>query len=257
MIRIRGYVLLAVAFLCSTSVIFARNIPLPAGTLIRCTVDEPNFSPRTANIGDPIVCYARPLAEFGCSAFPPGTQLGGEFTAYKKPGRFIGKGWMDLEFDRLILPIGETAVRARVISVSGFRVDRQGKIIGHGHPLRDAIGWMVPVLWPIKVLTLPMRGPEPALKGEEVMTLRLLDDVTMPCEGFENTLTGSVWNPFNSSQHITPYAGLTHIVPFRTLERQAKQTFGALKGQSVDVDAAASAKALRAQSGYAEPQGTE
>jgi hypothetical protein len=244
MIRRSSYIFVALAFVVLPQILFSRNIPLPAGTLIRCTVDEPNFSARTANIGDPVVCYARPLVEFGCSAFPPGTQLGGEFTAYHKPGRFVGKGWMDLEFDRLILPIGETAIRARVISVNGFKVDQQGRILGHGHPKRDAIGWMIPVLWPIKVLTLPMRGPFPALKGERAMTLRLLDDVTMPCEGFENSLTGSVWNPFNRSSSISPYAGVTRIIPFRTVEKQTSQAFSQWQGESVTDDAAASAKVL-------------
>jgi len=243
MIRSSGYFVLAFAFVFLPQALFSRNIPLPAGTLIRCTVDEPNFSARTANLGDPVVCYARPLVEFGCSAFPPGTQLGGEFTAYHKPGRLVGKGWMDLEFDRLILPIGETAIRARVISVGGFKVDRQGRILGHGHPKRDAIGWVIPVLWPIKILTLPMRGPEPALKGERAMTLRLLDDVTMPCEGFENGLTGSVWNPFSRSSSITPYAGVTRILPFRTVEKQTTQAFVHWKGKSIADDASASAKA--------------
>jgi hypothetical protein len=244
MIRRSSYIFVALAFVVLPQILFSRNIPLPAGTLIRCTVDEPNFSARTANIGDPVVCYARPLVEFGCSAFPPGTQLGGEFTAYHKPGRFVGKGWMDLEFDRLILPIGETAIRARVISVNGFKVDQQGRILGHGHPKRDAIGWMIPVLWPIKVLTLPMRGPFPALKGERAMTLRLLDDVTMPCEGFENSLTGSVWNPFNQSSSISPYAGVTRIIPFRTVEKQTSQAFSQWHSESVTDDAAASAKVL-------------
>lgn len=247
MTRIFDYVLLALAFLTPSSALLARDIPVPAGTLIRCTIDEPNFSARTANVGDPIVCYAHPLVEFGCSAFPPGTQLSGQLTDYRRPGRFIGKGWMDLEFDRLILPVGETGIRARVISVRGFKVDREGRILGHGHPKRDAVGWMIPVLWPVKILTLPMRGPEPALKGERAMTLRLLDDVTMPCEGFENNLRGSLWTPFNSSHRITPYAGVAHIVPFRSVEKQANQAFRSWKSRSLDGDATASAKVLRAE----------
>jgi hypothetical protein len=39
---------------------------------------------------------------------------------------------------------------------------------------------MVPVLWPIKIITLPMRGPYPALKGEARLTMRLMDDVDVP-----------------------------------------------------------------------------
>ena len=39
---------------------------------------------------------------------------------------------------------------------------------------------MFPPLWPWKVLTLPARGPRPTLKGEETLTLRLMEDVTVP-----------------------------------------------------------------------------
>jgi len=51
---------------------------------------------------------------------------------------------------------------------------------GRGHPKRDAVGWAIPVLWPVKILTLPARGPRPTLKGEVRITLRLLEDVEVP-----------------------------------------------------------------------------
>src|SRR5216684_4256173 len=69
---------------------------------------------------------------------------------------------------------------AKVISVPHLRADREGKIQGRGHPKRDAVGWAIPVLWPVKVLTLPARGPRPTLKGEVRITLRLLEDVEVP-----------------------------------------------------------------------------
>jgi hypothetical protein len=59
-------------------------------------------------------------------------------------------------------------------------VDREGKIIGHGHATRDTVEWMLPPLWPWKVLTLPARGPRPTLRGEVRMTLRVMDDLTVP-----------------------------------------------------------------------------
>jgi hypothetical protein len=236
--RILMFAIFTAALVVTSGGLMARSVPVPAGTLIRCTLDEPNFSPRTARIGDPVVCYARPLIEFGCSAFPPGTQLGGEFVEYRKPGRLIGKGWMDLEFDRLILPVGEAGVRARVISVSGFKVTPQGRIRGHGHPKRDALGWMIPVLWPVKVLTLPMRGPEPTLRGERVFTLRLLDDITVPCQGFENGLMGTNWTPFKSSTSITPFSEpFAQILPFRTVERENLQALAPRKQKSRPKDA--------------------
>jgi hypothetical protein len=39
-----------------------------------------------------------------------------------------------------------------------MKVDRQGDIQGQGHPKRDTVEWMIPVLWPLKVITLPLRG---------------------------------------------------------------------------------------------------
>lgn len=68
------------------------------------------------------------------------------------------------------------------MAVSGYRVDKEAKIIGHGHPKRDAIEWLIPPLWPWKLLTLPARGPRPELKGETELTLRLMDDVVVPLE---------------------------------------------------------------------------
>lgn len=154
---------------------------LPAGTLLQCTSDEPNFSSRSAQIGDPILCHVGALAAFGHSVFPRGAYLAGHFQEYRDPGRLFGKGWIELAFDRLVLPGAVTLpLSVKVISLPHLRVDREGRIHGRGHPKRDALGWAVPVLWPAKVLTLPARGPRPTLKGEVRITLRLLEDVEIP-----------------------------------------------------------------------------
>jgi hypothetical protein len=154
---------------------------LPAGTLLQCTLDEPNFSSQTAQPGDPILCDASALSVFGSLVFPRGAYLAGHFQNYRDPGRFFGKGWINLEFDRLVLPHGvELPLSAKVLFVPHLRVDREGEIHGRGHPKRDAVGWLIPILWPVKVITLPARGPRPTLKGEVRITLRLLDDVEVP-----------------------------------------------------------------------------
>ena len=69
---------------------------LPAGTLLQCTLDEPNFSSRSAQIGDPILCHVGALAAFGHSVFPRGAYLAGHFQEYRDPGRVFGKGWIEL-----------------------------------------------------------------------------------------------------------------------------------------------------------------
>ena len=154
---------------------------LPAGMLVQCTLDEPHFSSSSAEVGDPLLCHIGTLGAFGRSVFPRGAYLAGHFQGFRDPGRFFGKGWMELTFDRLVLPDAVTLpLSAKVISVPHLRVDQEGKIHGRGHPKRDAIGWAIPIFWPVKVITLPARGPRPTLKGEVRITLRLLDDVEVP-----------------------------------------------------------------------------
>ena len=156
----------------------ARNEVIPAGTLLQCTLSEPNFSSKTALVGDPVLCHLGSLAVFGHPVFPRGAELSGRLQDYKNPGHFVGKGWMNLAFDRLVLPGGQVLpLSAKVISAPHLNVDAEGKIHGKGHPKRDAVEWMIPALWPIKVLTLPARGPYPALRGETRISLRLMEDV--------------------------------------------------------------------------------
>ena len=157
-----------------------KNI-IPAGTILQCTLDEPNFSSKTALPGDPVLCHLGPLGEFGHSVFPRGAMLGGHLEDFKNPGRFVGKGWIQLEFDRLIVPgMDPMALSAKIISAPHMKVDAQGSVHGKGHPKRDVVEWMIPVLWPIKVATLPARGPYPAFKGESRLALRLMEDVEIP-----------------------------------------------------------------------------
>lgn len=158
-----------------------REEILPAGTIIHCTLDEPNFSSKTAQVGDPVLCHLGSVSAFGHSVFPRGAMLSGHLQDSKDPGRLVGKGWLELEFDRIILPGAQVLpLQAKIIAAPKLKVDREGKMHGKGHPTRDALGWMVPVLWPIKIITLPMRGPYPALKGEARLTMRLMDDVDVP-----------------------------------------------------------------------------
>jgi len=72
---------------------------LPAGTLVQCTLDEPNFSSRTGQIGDPVLCHLGAVAVFGHSLFPRGAYLAGRFRDYRDPGHFFGKGWIELVFE--------------------------------------------------------------------------------------------------------------------------------------------------------------
>ena len=150
--------------------------------MISCRVAEGKISSQTTAIGDPVLCTLDPVERYGRSVLPYGSYLEGRFEDYKDPGHFVGKGWMELKFDRMI--VGNDTVipiAARVVATSGKNpVDKEGKIHGTGHPVRDTVEWMIPVLWPIDLINLPRRGPYPELKAETRLTVMVLNDFGIP-----------------------------------------------------------------------------
>src|ERR1700719_3789426 len=175
-----SYAVLVVSLLALTLSASAREMVLPAGTLLKCTLNEPNLSSASVAVGDPVLCHLRSVTEFGQQAFPRGSYLVGHLDSAKDPGHFWGKGYPKLRFDRIGPPPGDLPLEAKVISTRGYKVDKQGKIDGKGHAKRDVVEWLLPPLWPWKVIMLPARGPRPKLKGETVLSLRLMDDVQIP-----------------------------------------------------------------------------
>jgi hypothetical protein len=154
---------------------------IPAGSVMQCMVSD-KISSKTLHIGDPILCQLSRVELYGRSVFPYGSYLVGHFEDYKDPGHFVGKGWMELRFDRIVVG-NETVIpiSTRVIADSGKnRVDSNGRILGTGHATRDTVEWLIPVLWPIDLINLPRRGPSPVLKPETRLTVKLLDDVGIP-----------------------------------------------------------------------------
>ena len=126
----RKYLLLTL-LLCVAASIVARASDeiVPAGTLLQCTVDEPNFSSKTAAIGDPVLCYLGHVAAFGHPLFPRGAELSGRLEDYKNPGHFVGKGWMQVSFDRIILPGAQVLpLSAKIISAPHMKVDSEGRV---------------------------------------------------------------------------------------------------------------------------------
>jgi hypothetical protein len=190
------YASLAVLVLGLTLSASTRDVVLPAGTLLQCTMNEPNFSSSTVAVGDPVLCHLRGITEFGQQAFPRGSYLVGHLESAKDPGHFFGKGNMKLQFDRIGLPSGDLPLDAKVIATRGYKVNREGEIRGKGHAKRDIVEWMLPPLWPWKVIMLPARGPKPALKGESVMTLRLMDDIQIPWVAQGTAPLGPGWHYF-------------------------------------------------------------
>jgi hypothetical protein len=171
----------ALAISLSFSLCASAEQLVPAGSVMQCIVSD-KISSQTTQVGDPILCELGHMEAHGRSSFPYGAYLIGHFEEYKDPGHLVGKGWMELKFDRMVVANDTVIpVNARVVATSDkYPVDIEGRIHGTGHPVRDTVEWMIPVLWPIDLINLPRRGPRPVLKPETRLTLRLLDDVGLP-----------------------------------------------------------------------------
>lgn len=173
---------LSVLLLC-VSPLLARATEhiVPAGSIVQCTISEPKLSSKTADIGDPVLCQLSPVEMYGRGTVPFGAYLEGRFEDFKDPGHLVGKGFMELRFDRMVIePDTVIPIAAKVVAVPGYSVDRQGRILGKGHPVRDTVEWMIPILWPIDLINLPRRGPRPTLKEETRLTLKIMDDIAVP-----------------------------------------------------------------------------
>lgn len=160
---------------------YAGRQIVPAGSLINCTVSETKLSSKTADIGDPVLCQASMSARNGTARLPFDSYLEGRFEDFKDPGHFVGKGWMELKFDRMVIePDTVIPLSARVVDAPGFVVDKHGRILGKGHRARDIVEWSIPILWPIDLINLPRRGPRPTLRSETRLTLKVMDDMEVP-----------------------------------------------------------------------------
>src|SRR5215475_1499915 len=145
--------------------------------------------------------------------------MSGHLDAAKDPGHFVGKGYLKVVFDRIVMPNSDVTVDTKVVAAQGYKVDKEGDIKVKGHAKRDVIEWMIPPLWPWKLLMLPARGPRPTLKGEETLTMRLMEDVTIPRPGAQ--YNSRDWRPAASSYkpaiyyndtreaHASPSAGVS------------------------------------------------
>src|SRR6202790_4528317 len=191
---------------------------IPAGSLIQCTISEPKLSSKTTAIGDPVLCQLGHAERYGRSVLPLNSYLVGRFEDYKDPGHFVGKGWMELRFDRMVIePDTVIPIDARVVDAPGYRVDNQGRILGKGHATRDVVMWSIPVLWPIDLLMLPMRGPRPTLKEETRLTLKVMDDMAVP------STTQPQPDPYGL-MHRQPSAEVTPPAPTRDYQPEPETT---------------------------------
>jgi hypothetical protein len=168
---------LSLLLLAAPMASYAADALFPAGSILFCSVAEGKISSKTTAIGDPVLCTLNPVEKYGRTVMPYGSYLEGRFEDYKDPGHFVGKGWMELKFDKLIMGNRVVPISAKVVQTPNYKVDQDGRILGNGHATKDTVTWLIPVLWPLDLINLPRRGPSPVLKPETRLTLELMDDL--------------------------------------------------------------------------------
>src|SRR5258708_13205425 len=125
-----SYAVLAVSLLTLTLNASAREMVLPAGTLLKCTLNEPNLSSASVAVGDPVLCHLHSVTEFGQQAFPRGSYLVGHLESAQDPGHFWGKGNMNLMFDRIGIPNADMPLDAKGIPTPGYKSNKDGHTPG-------------------------------------------------------------------------------------------------------------------------------
>ena len=159
---------------------------------------------------------------------------------------------MKLQFDRIGLPSGDLPLDAKLVATRGYKVDKEGDIRGKGTQSATSSNGCFRRLWPWKVIMLPARGPQPALKGESVMTLRLMDDVQVPQVAQRTSLAraGTIslspeMNPYEQSQlrQPTPQLAVRAVTSTAELELTVapQASYASLVTGSVSAPAAVNA----------------
>jgi len=91
---------------------------------------------------------------------------------------FFGKGWLQLEFDCIVLPKQTCQFRAKIIAVAGIAWTEWENPRTRPREARPRLSGFFPPPLPWKVLTLPAEVPRPTLKASSDH-VALMEDV--PC----------------------------------------------------------------------------
>lgn len=129
---------------------FARNpgadhldrVTVQQGTTLRANL-ETTLSTKTTHTGDRFTARVRePIYADGALAIPYGSTIEGRVSEVQRPGHIHGVGKLDIAFERIILPNGESAPLVAITrgaqAHDKTKVDREGEISGPSSRKREA-----------------------------------------------------------------------------------------------------------------------
>lgn len=156
-----------------------RPLELPAGLLLSLRVNE-HVNSRLLQPNEPILFEvanaARPFRSG--PALPSGSLITARVVEAKPAGRIVGRATLDIAFDEILLPSGERyPLSAKIIEARGLGTDSSGRLIGRGHAKADAFFYTFPLTSPFRVMMIPARGPDIRFKGEQSVTIKLMEPV--------------------------------------------------------------------------------
>ncbi|MDD5542617.1 MAG: TrbI/VirB10 family protein [Acidobacteriia bacterium] len=114
---------------------------IPEGTTLRASL-ETTLSTRTARQGDRFTATLRePIYVEGRQVIPYGSTIEGRVSEVQRPGRVHGVGKMDIAYERIILPNGDSeplvASTRGTEGPKGTKVNEEGTINGPSSRKRD------------------------------------------------------------------------------------------------------------------------
>jgi hypothetical protein len=152
---------------------------LPAGVIIRVVPDEKVTAGVTT--GPTILSVTADVRFFPNR--PPllarGSKILANIVESKQAGHFHGRAKARLALTSILTSdFCEYPIEAKIVEAGRFKVE-DGVIVGRGHAKRDAIALFFPPTTVYQLLRIPSRGPKLVVDNETVLTIKLLQPLSL------------------------------------------------------------------------------
>src|SRR5213594_4252544 len=151
----------------------------PAGTIIRMFPDERlvagrAFGPVVFTVGSDVRLFPNRPA-----VIPRGSKLLGNLMESKQAGRLVGRAQTQIVLTSILTADScEYPIDAKILEAGRYTVNREGVVVGRGHPRRDLFALLFPPTTIYQLIRIPSRGPSLVIGVEAPITIKLMEPLT-------------------------------------------------------------------------------
>lgn len=217
---------------------------LPAGTIIRMFPDEKLIAGKALG---PVVFTVSPdvrLFPNRPAVIPRGSKVLGNLMESKQAGRLVGRAQTQIVLTSILTADScEYPINAKILEAGRYTVNRDGVVVGRGHPHRDLFALLFPPTTIYQLIRTPSRGPKLVIDTETAITIKLLEPLTAQSAVLQAEVAPSFPVPSApaptrvgcaaSRAQTIPWAGITVFYPIRN--RTPYQARLYLNGRPVSV----------------------